>query len=56
MARKKPTVFQALDNAISGNWKSPVEPAIPHVNKYDMNKPDNTVIYRTSNKEDYLQK
>ena len=56
MARKKPTVFQALDNAISGNWKSPVEPAIPHVNKYDMSKPDNTVIYRTSNKEDYLQK
>ncbi len=56
MARKKPTVFQALDNAISGNWKSPTEPAIPHVNKYDMSKPDNTVIYRTSNKEDYLQK
>ena len=56
MARKKPTVFQALDNAISGNWKSPVEPSIPHVNKYDMSKPDNTVIYRTSNKEDYLQK
>jgi len=56
MARKKPTVFQALDNAISGNWKSPTEPAIPHVNKYDMSNPDNTVIYRTSNKEDYLQK
>lgn len=56
MARKKPTVFQALDNAISGNWKSPIEPSIPHVNKYDMSKPDNTVIYRTSNKEDYLQK
>ena len=56
MAKKKPTVFQALDNAISGNWKSPVEPSIPHVNKYDMSKPDNTVIYRTSNKEDYLQK
>ena len=56
MARKKPTVFQALDNAISGNWKSPTEPAIPHVNKYDMSKPDNTVIYRTSSKEDYLQK
>ena len=56
MAKKKPTVFQALDNAISGNWKSPTEPAIPHVNKYDMSKPDNTVIYRTSSKEDYLQK
>jgi hypothetical protein len=56
MARKKPTVFQALDNAISGNWKSPVEPSIPHVNKYDMSKPDNTVIYRATNKEDYLQK
>ena len=56
MAKKKPTVFQALDNAISGNWKSAIEPSIPHVNKYDMSKPDNTVIYRTSSKEDYLQK
>ena len=56
MAKKKPTVFQALDNAISGNWKSPVEPTIPHVNKYDMSNPDNTVIYRASSKEDYLQK
>lgn len=56
MAKKKPTVFQALDNAISGNWKTPVEPSIPHVNKYDMSNPDNTVIYRTSSKEDYLQK
>ena len=53
---KKNTVFQALDKAISGNWKSPVEPSIPHVNKYDMSNPDNTVIYRTSSKEDYLQK
>ena len=56
MAKKKPTVFQELDNAISGNWKTPVEPSIPHVNKYDMSNPDNTVIYRTSSKEDYLQK
>ena len=56
MAKKKPTVFQALDNAISGNWKTAIEPSIPHVNKYDMSNPDNTVIYRTSSKEDYLQK
>ena len=53
---KKPTVFQTLDKAISGNWKSPIEPTIPHVNKYDMSNGDNSVIYRTSNKEDYLQK
>ena len=53
---KKPTVFQTLDKAISGNWKSPLEPTIPHVNKYDMSNGDNSVIYRTSNKEDYLQK
>ena len=53
---KKNTVFQALDKAISGNWKTPVEPTIPHVNKYDMSKPDNTVIYRASSKDDYLQK
>jgi hypothetical protein len=53
---KKNTVFQALDKAISGNWKTATEPSIPHVNSYDMTKPDNTVIYRTSDKEDYLQK
>ena len=53
---KKPTVFQTLDKAISGNWKSPLEPTIPHVNKYDMSNGDNSVIYRASNKEDYLQK
>ena len=56
MAKNKPTVFQALDSAISGNWKSPTEPSIPHVNKYDMSNADKTVLYRTSSKEDYLQK
>ena len=55
---KKNTVFQALDKAITGNWSSPTTSiAEPHINSYDLTKPeDNTVIYRTTDKEDYLQK
>ena len=55
---KKNTVFQALDKAITGNWTSPTTSiAEPHINSYDLSKPeDNTVIYRTNDKEDYLQK
>ena len=55
---KKSTVFQALDKAISGNWTSPSSSiSEPHINSYDMrgNK-GNDVIYRTNDKEDYLQK
>ena len=55
---KKNTVFQALDKAITGNWSSPTTSiAEPHINSYDLSKPeDNTVIYRTNDEEDYLQK
>ena len=56
---KKSTVFQALDKAISGNWSSPsASISEPHINSYDMsgggNK--NDVLYRTTDKEDYLNK
>jgi hypothetical protein len=55
---KKSTVFQALDKAITGNWASPTTSiAEPHINSYDMTQPsDNAVLYRTTDKEDYLQK
>lgn len=55
---KKSTVFQALDKAITGNWTSPsTSIAEPHINSYDMSSPsDNSIIYRTTDKEDYLQK
>ena len=56
MAKKKNTVFQALDKAITGNWKSPAEPIVPHVNTYDLSGSDNKILYRTNDKEDYLQK
>ena len=55
---KKTTVFQALDKAITGNWSSPsTSIAEPHINSYDMRggKGDE-VIYRTTDREDYLQK
>ena len=55
MAKKKNTVFQALDRAITGNW-NPQDAVIPHVNTYDMSNMGNDVIYRTSDKEDYLSK
>ena len=55
---KKNTVFQALDKAITGNWTSPsTSIEEPHINSYDMSSPsDNSIIYRTTDKEDYLQK
>ena len=52
---KKNTVFQALDKAITGNW-NPQDIVSPHINSYDMSKKGDEVIYRTDNKEDYLQK
>ena len=55
---KKSTVFQALDKAITGNWSSPSSSIVePHINSYDMRGGNgNEVIYRTTDKEDYLQK
>jgi len=55
---KKNTVFQALDKAITGNWTSPsTSIAEPHINSYDMsNGGGNDVIYKTTDKDDYLQK
>ena len=55
MAKKSGTVFQALDKAITGNW-NPQDTVIPHVNTYDMSGMGKDVIYRTSDKEDYLSK
>ena len=55
MAKKSGTVFQALDKAITGNW-NPQDTVMPHVNTYDMSNMGNDVIYRTSDKEDYLSK
>lgn len=55
MAKKSGTVFQALDKAITGNW-NPQDTVMPHVNTYDMSGMGKDVIYRTSDKEDYLSK
>ena len=54
----KNTVFQALDKAISGNWSSPsTSIAEPHINSYDLSSSGgNNVLYRTTDREDYLQK
>ncbi len=55
MAKKSGTVFQALDKAITGNW-NPQDTVMPHVNTYDMSGMGKDVIYRTSDKEEYLSK
>jgi hypothetical protein len=53
---KKSTVFQALDKAITGNWKQN-DPVMPHVNSYDLSSgSEKDVIFRTTDKEEYLQK
>ena len=51
MAKKK-TVFQALDSAISGNWGNS---EVGHVNTYDLSKAGNGVVFRTKDKDEYLQ-
>ena len=55
---KKSTVFQALDKAITGKWTSPTTSiAEPHINSYDMSQGgDSSILYKTTDKEDYLQK
>ena len=55
---KKSTVFQALDKAITGKWTSPTTSiAEPHINSYDMSQGgDSNILYKTTDKEDYLQK
>lgn len=56
MAKKKSTVFQALDRAINGNWASQ-DSFTPHINSYDMGSGGkNDIIYKTTNKDDYEQK
>ena len=55
MAKKSGTVFQALDKAITGNW-NPQDTVMPNVNTYDMSGMGKDVIYRTSDKEEYLSK
>jgi hypothetical protein len=53
----KNTVFQALDKAITGRWSTSASIAEPHINSYDLTPSDGkNVIYRTTDKEDYLQK
>jgi len=55
---KKSTVFQALDKAITGNWSAPSTSVLePHINSYDMSqKNGDEVIFRTTDREEYLQK
>jgi len=55
---KKNTVFQALDKAITGRWtSSSTSIAEPHINSYDLTPSDGkNVIYRTTDRDDYLQK
>ena len=55
MAKKNSTVFQALDKAITGNW-NPQDTAMPHINSYDMSDKAKDILYRTNDKEDYLNK
>ena len=47
MANKFKTVFQQLDNVVSGNWDN-----MSHNNSYDLSS-DNNVIYTTTDKGEY---
>ena len=52
MAKKKNTIFQALDKAISGNWDDP-SAVTKHINTYDMTGSGGDVIFRTHDKDEY---
>ena len=51
MAKGKLTIFQNLENAMSGNW-NPETVSKPHINSYDMSN-SKDILYRTTDKEDY---
>ncbi len=53
MAKKIFTVFQNLDNAISGNWD--IKKDVPHNNTYDFSSYGDKVIYKTTDKEDFAK-
>lgn len=53
MARKY-TIFQNIDRAFSGNWNA--DASSPHINSYDMSTADKSILYRTTNKDDYESK
>lgn len=56
MANKLLTVFQNLDNAITGNWDIKNKPT-PHINSYDMSNTSygQEVVYKAKDKEDYVK-
>lgn len=56
MANKLLTVFQNLDNAITGNWDMKNKPT-PHVNSYDMSNTSygKDIVYKAKDKEDYVK-
>lgn len=47
---KKRTIFQTLNNAMSGNWDPMPK---KHVSSYDLSSNGNSIIYKTDNKQDY---
>lgn len=53
MARKY-TIFQNIDKAFSGDWNP--EASAPHINSYDMSTADKSILYKTTNKDDYESK
>lgn len=53
MARKY-TIFQNIDRAFSGDWNAGASE--PHINSYDMSTADKSILYRTTNKDDYESK
>ena len=50
MAKQKFTVFQKLDNAITGKWNNNTT----HSNSYDFSSNDG-IVYKTDNEEDYIK-
>lgn len=50
---KKYTIFQSLDNAISGNWGDTTQ---SNINTYDMSNLSPNVLYKTTDKQEYNAK
>ena len=56
MANKLQTVFQKLDQVVTGNWDVTQTPTTTHSNSYDLSSYGGDVLYQTTDKATYEKK
>lgn len=51
MAKRLNTVFQSIDNALSGDWAKATQPK--HTNSFDISQGKDQVLFKTTDKQEY---